>query len=262
MTDPQPLDSVTVNRAVDGFFDVFARMAERTPGAYLRRGAAGTRLMFMTLPVPAVNGVWVDSEPELGEVEAFAKEMSATGLPWSLQVRGEVSTDLTELAARYGLTATEKLPLLVRDIVSSPVPPSPIPDGAVVRKVPAAEWESFANALGAGLGMPRELADKFAAPELLDGPGMTAFVLDLHGEIVATGFNVRAGDYVGMFSGSVPPQHRGNGYYRALVTARLADAVGHGARYAVTQNSPMSRPLYESLGFPVVETWTYLTPPE
>jgi predicted acetyltransferase len=77
--------------------------------------------------------------------------------------------------------------------------------------------------------------------------------------VVATGFNIAAGDHVGMFNGSVPPQHRGNGFYRALVTARLRHAVASGARYAFAQNTPMSRPLYESLGFRLAETWTYLT---
>ncbi|MBO0806162.1 MAG: GNAT family N-acetyltransferase [Nocardiopsaceae bacterium] len=64
---------------------------------------------------------------------------------------------------------------------------------------------------------------------------------------------------MGLFNGSVPPRHRGNGYYRALVVARLRDAVAAGARRALTQNTPMSQPLYESLGFRAEETWTYLS---
>jgi N-acetylglutamate synthase-like GNAT family acetyltransferase len=63
-----------------------------------------------------------------------------------------------------------------------------------------------------------------------------------------------------MYCGSVPPRYRGNGYYRALVTARLADAVARGARHAFSFNTPMSRPLFEAVGFRRVETWTYLAP--
>lgn len=69
-------------------------------------------------------------------------------------------------------------------------------------------------------------------------------------------------DHVGLFDGSVLPAHRGHGYYRALVAARMAHAVAHGARYAFALNTPMSQPLYEALGFRVAETWTYLRPAE
>lgn len=137
--------------------------------------------------------------------------------------------------------------------------PTSVPHGATVREVAGASTRCTLPPLASGFDMPKEMADVFARPALLDAPDMTAFVLDLNGEAVATGFNILAGEQVGMYSGSVPPQHRRNGYYRALVTARLRYAVASGARYAFTQNSPMSRPLYESLGFRLAETWTYLT---
>jgi hypothetical protein len=107
--------------------------------------------------------------------------------------------------------------------------PAALPDGATVRKISGEDSEVFAVALAAGFGLPEDVARLMSRPGLLDAPGITGFVLDLRGEAVATGINVLAGHYAGMFSGSVPPGHRGNGYYRALVTARLADAVARGA---------------------------------
>jgi predicted acetyltransferase len=94
---------------------------------------------------------------------------------------------------------------------------------------------------------------------MLDDPAISAFVLEVDGTAVTTGENIVAGDIVGLYNGAARPQHRRNGYFRALVSARLRHAVADGARFAVTQNTPMSRPLYESLGFRVVETWTSLT---
>lgn len=129
-----------------------------------------------------------------------------------------------------------------------------------MREVPGSEHEVFAAALMSGFGMPREIGEIFARPAMLDVPDMTAFVLDVDGEAVATGFNIVVGDWVGMYNGSVAPQHRRKGYYRALVAARLRHAVAAGARRAFTQNTPMSRPLYESLGFELAETWNYLSP--
>jgi hypothetical protein len=37
-------------------------------------------------------------------------------------------------------------------------------------------------ALARGFGMPREVADVFARPALLDAPDVTAFVLELNGD--------------------------------------------------------------------------------
>jgi GNAT superfamily N-acetyltransferase len=254
------VSSAAANAAVDAYYETGARLTECVPGAYSKRGAGGTWLALTTIPDPELNMVSVGRERDLGEVEAFAKEMSATGVPWCFQVRGEVDPELKRLAARYGKTGVSRHPLLLWDAGWLPALPTAVPDGTTVREVTGAESGVFAAALAAGFGVPEDIADLLAMPSVLDAPGITGFVLDLHGEVVATGLNVMAGDYVGMYSGSVPPSHRGNGYYRALVTARLAYAVARGARYAISRNSPMSRPLFESLGFRVAETWTYLTP--
>lgn len=212
--------------------------------------------MFTTFPVATLNTVGIDHESDLREVEPFVKELSQTGMPWSVHVRGDVDPALRRLAERYGLTAITSLPLLVWD--ARPLPRA-LPAGAAVRKVSGAESAVFAAALAAGFGMSQEIANLLAVPALLEAPGMSGYVLDLNGEAIATGFNVQTGDHVGMFNGSVAPQHRGKGHYRALVTARLQDAVISGARHAFVQTTPMSRPLYESLGFRLAETWTYLT---
>ena len=257
-------DSVTAGTAVSAWQDAITLVAQCLPGAYVRLGSAGTRIHFTTLPVPELNAVCVDPERDLAEVDAFARELSEHGLPWTIQVRGEVDPELARLAARHGRTAASTLPLNLWHAESQPVA-SPhrvtvgdVPGGAKVREVSGADSAVFAAALAAGFGLPRGAVDMMSQPALLAAPGITGFVLDLHGEAVATGLNVVVGDQVGMFCGSVPPQHRRNGYYRRLVTARLAHGVAHGARHAFVQNTPMSRPLYESLGFRLAETWTYL----
>jgi GNAT superfamily N-acetyltransferase len=254
----RPRDNATTEAVVKAFFETMTLLTSTLPGAYLRNGDGGTKLVFTNVPIPTLNVVAVDHEPDLGEVEAFARELSGNGLPWSIQVRGDAGPELRQLAGRHGLTAADTLPPRVWD-AESPLPPAGVPDGTEVRTVSAAESGLFAAALAEGFGMPREIADVFSLPELLGSEGATAFVLERDGEAVATGFNVLIGGHVGLFNGSVPPRHRGNGYYRALVTARLRHAVAAGARHAYTQNTPMSQPLYESLGFRPAETWTYLT---
>jgi GNAT superfamily N-acetyltransferase len=254
------VSDAAADAAVNAYYETEDQATEYMPGAYAREGAAGTRLVIWNIPDPELNVVRVDFKPDLREVEAFAQEISATGVPWSIQVRGDVDPELKKLATRYGKTDTSTQPLLLWDAESLPALPAAIPDGAAVRKVSGKDSEVFAATLAAGFGIPEDIARLLALPGLLDAPVITGFLLDLHGEAVATGINVLAGRYAGMYSGSVPPRRRGNGYYRALVTARLADAVARGARHSVATNSPMSRPLFESLGFRLAATWTHLTP--
>jgi GNAT superfamily N-acetyltransferase len=246
--------------AVNAYYETEARATEYIPGAYTREGTAGTRLVMWTIPDPTLNVVRVDCRRDPREVEAFAEEISSMGVPWSFQVRGDVDPELKRLAARYGKTGTSTQPLLWWDAGSLSALPAALPDGATVREVSGKDSEVFAAALAAGFGVPEDVVGLLAQPDLLDAPGITGFLLELRGEAVATGLNVLAGQHAGMYSGSVPPRHRGNGYYRALVTARLADAAARGARHAIATNSPMSRPLFESVGFRLAASWTYLTP--
>jgi len=247
--------------AAHALHETVGRFAEVSPGMYTRQGAAGTRLTFTGLPMPNLNVVDFGNEPDLAEVEAFAKELATKGVPWGIELRRDAGPGVLDLAARLGLTGTETLPLLVWDADEASLPDS-VPAGATVRILTGAEHELFSDALAAGFEMPKEIADVFSHPAVLDAPDAVAFVLEVDGEAVATGMNIVAGEWVGMYCGSVPPQYRRHGYYRALVAARLRHAIASGARYSFTQNTPMSQPLYESLGYQVAETWTYLTSEE
>ncbi|MDX3075396.1 GNAT family N-acetyltransferase [Streptomyces sp. MI02-7b] len=245
--------------ATTAFHGTMSQLAAHIPGAYARQAPDGTRSVFTTLPVATLNAVYVDYERDVGVAEAFAKELSAEGLPWSVRFRGEVDEELMELARGFGDVSTAALPLLLWDAEVATLP-DVVPEGTAVRTVSGEESELMAGVLVAAFGMPRDIAGALSLPALLDAPNATGFVLDRQGEAVATGLNVLVGDHVGLFNGAVSPEHRRNGYYRALVAARLRHAVASGARHAFTQTSPMSRPLYESLGFRPAETWTYLIP--
>lgn len=255
------LISPLTESAVNAFYESISRLVACSPGMYERRTESGTGLVFTGLAIPTLNLVRVGSRVDLEEVDAFAAEMSTKDVPWTVELRGEPDADLLAVAARHGRTSAFGLPLRVwdADLVHS-LPASEVA-GATVREISGSESEVFAGALASGYEVPRAVADALARPALLDAPDMTAFVLELGGEAVACGSNVMVGEYVGMYNGAVPPLHRGNGYYRALVTARLRHAVARGARYAFSQNTPMSRPLYEALGFRVVESVTYIGAP-
>lgn len=251
--------SAAVDAAVNAYYETEAHATQHIPGAYVREGAAGTRLVVWTIPDPKLNVVRVDGGRDPREVEEFVRELSSRGLPGGIQVRGDAGPELAALGARYGRTGTSKTPLLRADAAEALSSlPAALPPGATVREVTGQDGDEFAAMLAAGFEIPEYVARLMSSPGLLDAPGITGFLLDLHGEPVATGLNVLVGESVGIYCASVLPGRRGNGYYRALLTASLLHAVARGARHAVCTNTPMSRPLFESAGFRLATTWTNL----
>lgn len=248
------------DRATDGLTRNFRYLIDRIPGALDEVGPSGVHLYDLTVPMSSLTGVFaLGTEPDPAEIAAFAGKAAAIGRPWSIVTRGAPSREVLDIATRHGLTASSTIPLLTRDLTNIDTVLVDVPNGATVRRIDGAHGDVFADALAAGFGMPTAIADVFATPATLDEPAVSAFVLEVAGVAAVTGENVLDGDLVGLYNGTARPEYRRNGYFRALVSARLRDAVANGARFAFTQNTPMSQPLYESLGFRVVEDWTYLT---
>jgi hypothetical protein len=158
------IDPAAADAAVNAFFHAISRLVELSPGMHERQSARGTRMVFTGLPMPSLNAVCVGTEPHLDEVDAFAKELSATDVPWSIQLRGDADPVLLDLAARYGLTSASKHPLLVWDADLLPSLPTSVPHGATVREVSGNEQEAFASALVSGFDMPKDVADDSLGP--------------------------------------------------------------------------------------------------
>jgi len=61
--------------------------------------------------------------------------------------------------------------------------------------------------------------------------------------------------FAGLWGGSTLAEHRGKGFYTALLAVRLQEAKGRGVRFLTIDASPMSRPIVEKHGFRFL-TWT------
>jgi GNAT superfamily N-acetyltransferase len=238
------------------FFGVISQVVALMPGAWQRRGQHATRLMVSSLPLPTLNGVFTEAlEADAGEVAEFAQTMAGLDLPWSIQVRGEPAPEIEKIATRYGLTQRHTSPLMTREATGPAVRPAPVKHA--VRTIDSSEREIFAEVLSAGFEAPIEVLGAFAAPELLDAPWATAYLVEDGGEPVATGYATLVSDHVGLFNIATPPRYRRHGYGRAAAEAAMNDGFAAGARSAFLQSSSDGYPLYERLGFRTIDTWTY-----
>lgn len=126
-------------------------------------------------------------------------------------------------------------------------------DGVEVRLTET--WEDYRDGSRVGekaFGMPvvtddelRARYDEYRHP---DNPGRAFFAL-IDGRVVGTAYAAFGDAGVNLFGGSVLPEARGRGVYRALVQARWEAAVARGTPALTVQAGRMSRPICERLGF-------------
>ena len=194
--------------------------------------------------------------------------MPGLPLPWSIQFRGEPEPPAERVAARYGLTARTTIPLMVRRPDSAqqappgrPAPPSRAPAAAAVRVADLAERTEYAAALAAGFEAPPEMMAPFSSAEAFTMPGAVPYLAREDGRVAAVGLGIFGDGIAGIFNIATVPAYRGRGYGRAVSSRIVAAAVARGADLVYLQSSVDGYPLYQSMGFQTVETWTYLSAP-
>lgn len=119
----------------------------------------------------------------------------------------------------------------------------------------AETWDDFRAAMRVvedAFGMPHvtddELRSRYDDYRHPDNPGR-GFVALLDGRVVGTSYAAFGDAGVNLFGGSVLPEARGRGVYRALVHARWHAAAARGTPALTVQAGRMSRPICERLGF-------------
>src|SRR5262249_16483942 len=139
-------------------------------------------------------------------------------------------------------------------------PPEPGPDDVVAK--PVETFEEYVTTLRLDedvFGLPEEdrRAWEERRRELWEGQEsgrspMRFYAGYRDGELVGAAGALRADAAVNLSGGSVKPEARGRGVYRALVRARWDDAVAWGTPALTVQAGRMSRPVLERLGFALV----------
>ena len=116
-------------------------------------------------------------------------------------------------------------------------------------------WEDFrdgSRVVEAAFGMPvvtdDELRARYRDYRHPDNPGRR-FIALIDGRVVGTSYAAFGAAGVNLFGGSVLPEARGRGVYRALVRARWEAAAARGTPALTVQAGRMSRPICERLGF-------------
>ncbi|PWR04962.1 hypothetical protein DKT68_29295 [Micromonospora acroterricola] len=245
----------TADRMAAAYFAAIEFLCEVTPkGWYAERGTA--RAAVTRASVATLNAAYDTTlEPDLGSLDEMATEVGRQAPHWSIMVRGEVGGEVAALAARHGLRERSDLPLLAcaaSDIVFGA--------GAAqrkrVRQVGAAESDLYTHTLTASFEAPEGAFGSLMGGGVLDADPVTGYLVEESGRPAGTGLGLRTPGVVGVFNIAVVPSARGRGLGRAITETVLLDGVAAGADAAYLHSSAVGRPLYESMGFRLLETWT------
>ena len=248
------------DRAAKALLAAFRQLADSLPGMHQKQVAPGVISLMSGLPMATLNGVFTDAvRPDVTEVDRAASGLAGLPVPWSMQFRGDPEPAAERVAARYELTARETLPLMVyRPGAGGQAPPARASAADRVVVADAGDQPDYAATLAAGFEAPPEIMAPFSAPEAFAMPGTTPYLAREDGQVVAVGFGVFGDRTAGAFNIATVPAYRGRGYGRAITSRIVADGIARGADLAYLQSSEDGYPLYQSMGFRTVETWTYL----
>jgi GNAT superfamily N-acetyltransferase len=207
------------------------------------------------LPVGLFNQVVTDDGATAADLRGAIERVRERGAPFYPVLRHGVDDALRSTLEALGLRLDEgTLP----GMALHPIPPD-LPttaDGLDIRVIDdAAGLRDHARAAALGFGMPQELAAAFIGEDLWARPGATVYVGYADGEPVVSGFSVRSGRTIGVFTIATDPAARGRGFGAAITGRVVADGAAAGCDVAALQASAMGRPIYERMGFRVVQEY-------
>ncbi len=197
-----------------------------------------------------------DVESAVAEARAVVREHQGSVLIWWLAPEHDWLGEHLERCGLVneetpGFEATENAMALVRAPRGDVAADVSVQLVETFEDFAAAEWvqaEVFGINEGDGRDVEVELARRFEQYTTAGNP-LRHFNARFDGRVVGTAIAVVGDAGLNLFGGSVLPEARGRGVYRALIQARWDLAVANGTSCLTVQAGRMSRPIVERAGF-------------
>jgi GNAT superfamily N-acetyltransferase len=225
----------------------------------------GVGLTGSALPGPGFNfaAVLHLDAPTLDDLLPVAREFFADcEQGWGVLVEGDAGHPMEAKLKARGWPINEDEPAYVMERIDVPDRAAP-PDLAIRLARTPADENVFHAVTCAAFDMAPELARAYQpTTSYLTNPLIGLAIGSCDGRDVAVaGFSV-SGPTAVVWGVATLPAFRGRGFGAAVSNAALAEAAARGCTSACLRSGPLSRPLYERLGFRYVcQHRTYGPPP-
>jgi GNAT superfamily N-acetyltransferase len=229
--------------------------SEPVPGSLVRVDD-GVAIFATGLPLALFNQVVpVDGTATDDGLRAAIDVVARRGTPFYVVLRRGLDDHLAAPLPGLGLRLDPD-PLPGMTLFPIPTGSVTLPAGVEIRPVanPAA-MDDHVRAAAAGFGMDEPLARAFIGDDLWQRPGCAVYVATLEGKAVASGFGLRSGRTIGVYTIATAPAARGRGIGEAMTRRVVNDGAVEGCDVAALQASDMGLPIYERIGFRDVQPY-------
>lgn len=256
-------DRLLAARHHENFLAAIGAVARGVDGA-IASEVGGVASFLSGLPLRLFNQVLVASdEADAAAVEAAVDAARAARPRFVLNLRVGRDDRFVALAGDLGLVQVSSDPWLPAMVLAG-LRAGPATTGAPHDGTPALDIrrvtdlpgvDDHRRAAAAGFEMDRDLVDRIVTPAILDAPDTVVYVGYLDGVPVVSGLGIRTGATIGIYNIATVPAARRRGFGAAMTSWVVTDGAASGCDLAVLQASAMGRPIYERLGFRLVEEY-------
>jgi GNAT superfamily N-acetyltransferase len=223
----------------------------QVPGS-LVLAVGGVTAFGSGLPIPLFNQVVVtDRDATEAGMSAAVSALQERSAPFYVVLRRGVDDRFGAALVELGLIREDgTLPGMALDpIAQGPVAPA----GHVIRRIDdAAGLEHHLRVVVEGFEIPEPITRPWFGERLWERDGCTLYVRYTDGAPVSSGFSIRTGQTLGIYNIATVASARRRGYGAAMTARLAADGAAAGCDIATLQASEMGRPVYERLGFRMV----------
>jgi GNAT superfamily N-acetyltransferase len=238
----------------DNMHDWLRVAAGQVPGAVIHR-ADGVGLYATGLPAPLFNQIVTDDEAEPAEVAAAVQILRDRQVPFCAVLRRDADERLRPLMTELAL-ALDRGVLPGMALHPMPTDLATSARGLEIEVVrDARSLREHALVAAHAFGIREDVAIAFVGEELWTRSGATVYLGRSEGRPVVSGFSLRTGDTLGIFTIATEADARGRGFGGAMTSRLIADGAAAGCTVAALQASDMGRPIYERIGFRVVQEY-------
>ena len=238
----------------------FETVARIVPGGVAER-IGGLTAVRSGMPGPDFNVVFgLDHPKSIAQVREGIKRLFLhSSTEFKIVTLPETLDELDPIVQEIGLTEREVIPGMVLD----PIPnarPRP-PRALKIRRVRSPkEVDDHLQTGAVGFGAPQDYFDVWKPGILAGASGPwsrgSSYIGYAGGKPASTSLMIRTGDVAGIYFVSTLPEFRRRGFGEAMTWRAVADGRAAGCKLSCLQASKMGRPIYERLGFRVVEEYS------